>query len=382
LFFLTAAVFGCSNPNTQTDPPVEINIGDILEFKKEVELSKIAKSIRYIPLETKESCLLGKIRKLIIEDSLMFISDMDELFVFNLNGQFIYKVSRFGRGPGEYINIWDFDISLEDNLLTIYSDRSKKVIQYDISGQLQNEYIINNFPSKIAYLSPNHLVSAYPYPDYYLNNNQRLSFLDSEGNNQHGFDALLTGSPKELEITTSASSFNRLKGSLTYFEQGYDDILEISEDAKVKVKYKIKNLNSSGYSIEENLNILKYFENKEYVFFPNCIYKGDLRRVVFDKSSQHAFELQFDHPNINVRLKSGFMNDIDGGYPFLPRGVTPNGELFSYFNVYDLQFLLDNAVIHSEIDVKENLIADSIRIERLLEKPVTDNPIIMIVSPL
>src|SRR5690606_11517088 len=75
--------------------------------------------------------------KLLIADNKVFILDKYQaltLFVYNLEGEFIYKIDNYGRGPGEYEAPSDFAI---DN-------QRKRIILYDLAGIKLVEYNIND----------------------------------------------------------------------------------------------------------------------------------------------------------------------------------------------------------------------------------------------
>lgn len=107
--------------------------------KEQVTLkgSKVIDSCWYVPLETKEECLIGNIDKIVIEDDKIFILDKSnskDLFIFSLKGTFITRLSKKGRGPGEYNFIRDFTIDSENKHLIIHDDSMAKLFYYDFQG--------------------------------------------------------------------------------------------------------------------------------------------------------------------------------------------------------------------------------------------------------
>jgi len=89
----------------------KINIGDALLGAENVDISSYIKEIKYIPLETSDSCMIGEIYAINKVGDLIYISDNnDNFFVFNTKGKFIRKIGRKGRGPQEYYDIVGFTI--------------------------------------------------------------------------------------------------------------------------------------------------------------------------------------------------------------------------------------------------------------------------------
>lgn len=84
---------------------------------KSVTIDEGIDSLFIIALESSPEAIFGTIEKLIVSDSLIFIKDnrySKAIFVFDMAGHFQYKISNVGAGPGEYQDIFDFDVNGED----------------------------------------------------------------------------------------------------------------------------------------------------------------------------------------------------------------------------------------------------------------------------
>jgi len=131
----------------------------------ELVLDEIFKEILILPLETSDSCFIGKITKVKKTKDYIFILAKNsgentgtDLLVFKTNGDFIRKVGRNGKGPGEYTNIQDFCVA-EGNGGIFVLDLDK-IIEYDIQGKFVKAYMINAgdhsiHPSRIAWIPGN-----------------------------------------------------------------------------------------------------------------------------------------------------------------------------------------------------------------------------------
>lgn len=375
--FLTLA---CCN-NEKTDSASEaIDFAEALSNSKEIPLSKIAKTIQYIPLQTCDSCMLGSIKKIQFAEALIFISDRDQLLTFDSEGRFLSKIGRKGRGPGEYIEVDDFDASLNKRIL-IYDASQKKVIKYAFDGQFDGEFPIDLFPSKIAVVNDETIIASWAFPSFSWNHENRFTFFSLAGSPVESYRAeaeeLLIRDEILRKAVISSSFFNLCNDSLTYFEQGLNKIFYISERGDVKTRYNLINQSKEG----DHLNVLNYIGTDNYVFFPNCLYQGGLIRVAFDKRTKEVFSFTsgFEDPRIGV--KAGFINDIDGGYPFKPEGVTRDGRVFCSFDMYDLKFLHERDVIKLNSPVNPDQVVGQIDINYLYSNVSdSDNPIIMLVS--
>ena len=80
-----------------------------------------ADTVLYVPLETTLESLVGNIKQIWTNDSLILINCMQqELMMFKINGEFVGRVGKIGRGPGEYVSVFCFDVILD----TVYISSS------------------------------------------------------------------------------------------------------------------------------------------------------------------------------------------------------------------------------------------------------------------
>lgn len=101
---------------------------------RQIPLSDIFENIKYIPLETSEKSLLGVVSKVQVSDEHLFFQTEKELLVFTRNGKFDYKISKTGKGPGEYALFIDFWVDTQNRTIDILDGRLGKTIIYDWNG--------------------------------------------------------------------------------------------------------------------------------------------------------------------------------------------------------------------------------------------------------
>jgi hypothetical protein len=111
---------------------------------KPQKISGMLKNVRFVPLETTENSLIGrtigKIKK--INSRYYVASDRKELLEFDSNGSYIKTIGRVGQGPGEFVELEDYDVF--DNGNTVILDY-KKLILYDKEGKY-----LQSIPLKIV----------------------------------------------------------------------------------------------------------------------------------------------------------------------------------------------------------------------------------------
>lgn len=140
LFF----ILGCSYPDDKGIKFFAVTKEGETEFK----LSKIAKSVEYISLETNDSSYLSLIQDVKFYKDRIYIVDFPgRILVFDKSGKFLRKIGVEGEGPGEFRNLSSFVIDEGSETIRIASGRRM------ISYSLDNEYIgEKNFPFFIDYL--------------------------------------------------------------------------------------------------------------------------------------------------------------------------------------------------------------------------------------
>jgi len=110
-----------------------------------LKLSKI----KFIPLETSRECIIGDdVDKVLIKNDKIYVADTYQtksLFVFDLNGKFLFKIAKIGKGPGEYVSFSDFDIGADGDIY-MFDISSKKIRIYSSSeGEYLRDIKLDNY---------------------------------------------------------------------------------------------------------------------------------------------------------------------------------------------------------------------------------------------
>ncbi|WP_423128788.1 6-bladed beta-propeller [Gaoshiqia sp. Z1-71] len=96
---------------------------------------KIIKSIKFTPLETTDSSLIGSIGKMYKLDGFLYVKDnqyVKEILIYNHNGKYERSIGKYGRGAGEFIDLTDFLIDEKQNHLLILDNQQRKVLTYNL----------------------------------------------------------------------------------------------------------------------------------------------------------------------------------------------------------------------------------------------------------
>ncbi|HPT21577.1 MAG TPA: 6-bladed beta-propeller [Bacteroidales bacterium] len=174
LFFCVTAL-SCGDNTSPHNEAIQIDIDNIISNEPLV-FSDVFSGFHIIRLETHEDCVINQINNIkIIRDTIyIFDKNAKSVFIFSNKGKSINKISRIGRGPGEFIQPSDFDV--KGNAVLIFDYSTKKLCAYDKKGNFI--YDLNLKDRFSSFITTDDNVFAYkPFPagdtgtkdDYLLN---------------------------------------------------------------------------------------------------------------------------------------------------------------------------------------------------------------------
>ena len=151
LLFLCFIMLSCSKTGEPVGDLDIINV-DINEMSSINEF--VCGESKYICLDSSENCLIEKVDKVMISQDTLFVMDRSRrtVFVFSANdGRFINKISKTGRGPGEYIDLSDCDIwhgliyilSYPDQKLNVYSPKGELIRSIELPNQYSKLKVVD-----------------------------------------------------------------------------------------------------------------------------------------------------------------------------------------------------------------------------------------------
>lgn len=140
--------FSCRDENVDTLKNIKSNI----EIDKEAyEMIGNAKGFselftlnNTIQLESNDECIIGEIESVIYlkKENKIIVLDSDitkEVYIFNLEGEYLNKIGKRGSGPGEYLK--PMKIAYENGVLVVYADNNKFLL-FTLNGTLLREEVI------------------------------------------------------------------------------------------------------------------------------------------------------------------------------------------------------------------------------------------------
>lgn len=110
---------------------------DLDEKGNSILYSQFVESIDYIELNTKDSCIVSEINKILIDNDTIFVLDKKNagILIFTIEGKMINQINHYGNSPEEFINIRAFTIDPISNYIYILDTYSQKINKYNYNGE-------------------------------------------------------------------------------------------------------------------------------------------------------------------------------------------------------------------------------------------------------
>ena len=222
----------CANENRELDViPIHPNLMDSINIRD------VIGEVRYITLDSHDSIpVIGNIAKLVVENSTIYISDGRALHSFSLEGKHLNTISKYGRGPGEYLGISDFCLGEEKVHIL---DNNGLLYTYTHQGEYKKSVKPDFYAASISTLPDNKLLLT----SAYQSDADKLHIYDSES---------LQRSASFAPIKRSEMTWRHIKGQENFFRAGEELLYH-------------EQMNDTVYSITNNLMEPKYvfvFEGK------------------------------------------------------------------------------------------------------------------------
>lgn len=360
-----------------------IHLDDAIDNVVSIDLNVLTDSIRYIPLETNDSCLISKIEKVALVDSFVFVQNKeDDLYAFNLNGDYLYTIGGMGKGPGEYIILIDFFVDKTKKRISIFDQAQSKIIEYSYDGEFLNEFRVKCCPDGVKKIKDSyHFSTAFLGRDtiiYEYKGNEVI-------NNFTKKDLCLEQYTEHVSHMQSLSSFD---DSVTYWTELNNYVFRI-KDGKVLKRYlfdygkdsyeidKVKDVNENPRAPGPYGSVDRFIETKQYIFIFS-LFKQKAKHILYDKKTKIASVVDNQICIRNALFNNfSFVNTKDGLVNFWPdkNGKINDTMLYQTFYAYNFK---ESNFCDPEGEVQKS---KNIQLQKIIdESSYTDNPVIMIIT--
>lgn len=359
IFILVCVLCSCGE-SYMSDNKVYIN----LDVAQNLPVNKLFQDVELIQLDTNKRSLFGKIKKMCLTDSFMYIQDVlqEVVLVFDNKGQFVHKLNKNGRGPQEYVLLGDFTVSPYNNHIFI-ADR-RFILEYDRNNSLIKR--TRFLPKEHNYLQ--HLE--------FVNDSVLVGTSIADDMGYHIFDLRNGKLLKSQELfprkanryfTTGFRELHRANGIVTFMKPYSNDVYHVKTDGFHKAyEFDFGNYNFnytehlpgdiSNNSILDKIDyymenfatpIYYVLENSDYVF-TSFAHKSRPYTAVFSKKTRKYIVLNKELSYLFMRPGICFDEDnrlvllIDAKYlrNFIDEFSDENQELISKVKISDNPLLL------------------------------------------
>lgn len=358
-------LYACSPGNKRSEQyssgiPV-IKIYDPIHQLKD-SISFFASQMRFVKLQFTNQCPIPEhIIDIRMTDHFIFVATLHALFEFDRTGQFIRRIGRLGRGPGEYLQINSMDIDTAQNCLDVFSSKGvTKIIQYDFSGNFirdirfrNNDYVAFDLLGDDYVFYP---MSFEKFRDDY----RKLVIIDTTGNITHSFrsslfPAIMKEHGKVIGFGPTRDWSWKYHHQLYYLENGNDTICQI-ENNLLKQRYVLAGKNKL---LPQKLYFSRYedlgdnaIQLRDFDMIPanSCIYESDRFLFIRCNSRRKSYFSIYDKHGKQVYRSNDkgketdcFVDDLLTGLPFDPVYRVADNQLAAVY--YPFQLIKQEAII-------------------------------------
>ena len=389
--FLLLSCSGKKNSDQPSEATVQITEPEFpqivpfetgIETEREILLSEIADSIRYIPLETNNKCLIRGLKgtNIIQTKEYFFLPWLDKLFQYTKDGKFIRTLGRKGGGPGEFNWIMQIDVDEEKGLVYMLTTTGKINIYSMETGKFIRAMKVPNIEvSEFAMLRVQDTIAA----TFKRNNNGRrkvrIYFSNLIGDTLQIFnrwDLFELNSQYRWMISSDIDRYMFHYENHTCYKEYYNDTLFTVTPEAIEPRYKFQMgkyslpmecrfeyLDGNGKRFQEMAApYIQYsaIETDSYIFMPYSNWAGEKARerqmAIYDKKAKNCFKVATGH----------IKYDLTPGLPLRPITALDSHTLLY---VWEAPELIEKAEETPSI----------LQIEQLKGLKEDDNPVMMLV---
>jgi hypothetical protein len=289
---------------TTSDKECPIDVIEVdIESNAEMNLSDYFENFRMVRLFTSDEVLIGQIKKVVLANNKIYVSDGSNLFIFDETGAFVSSINKRGQGPGEYAGIMDFSIDGEN--IIILSRPTRKLLVYNPSGEFISEYKFEYWAIALSPTFENNYI-LYCGNEIGDKNKHKLRFINriEQNGNQKEIPLLPIDKNRAKYLMLIAPSVFFKSGNMLRFFEAYNDTIYTIKNNCIEpslyIDYKGKNIPPSFFKKEyenimefvQSLNTYDYangvsqFAENEYFKVFCSVYDGKIKLTVFDSQTK------------------------------------------------------------------------------------------------
>lgn len=136
-----------SPQQVKDDGLVYIDVAGAMENLSELKVSDLGSHVRYVPLETNDSCLITDAPKLMVLDKYVLVSSGEQVYCFDKEtGRFLNSIGHVGEDPEGYSEA-RLPAYNERNGLLYFVRQPNQLQKYDLKGHYRGKAIVPTPPA-------------------------------------------------------------------------------------------------------------------------------------------------------------------------------------------------------------------------------------------
>jgi hypothetical protein len=354
---------------------------DLVE--RDIPLSGIVDEITYIPLDDTIPIKINQYyNNPMFSNGLLYFADSENgLLVYNGEGDFVRKIGKKGRGPGEYQFAQNY--AVDENTGTIYvRNLQNRINIYSFNGEFKGNLFLDRYTGSIDVFQVynSNLFGSYnlQFDDF---NECVWAFYDTLGNVLSQKEVL---QPKFRSNYLSGGGHYYHGDKLYFWNHFLDTVYAISPDFSYSCSFVFK---PGEYRFPKEyvvgivpefskyMNVDQILETDNFIIIRYSYYQGKNGLVLVDKPSGDTYWMNWE-----IGSRGGIPNDYDGGEGFLPMGyyVENNREyLLGFAEPFNLKNIVGGDDFKSAVVKRPEKKRHLQELANSLED--TANPVLMIV---
>jgi hypothetical protein len=364
-----------------------VSLEGLWDSKDFVNLSEVAQSIEYIPLEKTPECILpgeNMLSAMLSGDFLIVYTPYHPVYVFNPSGKFLFTLGNHGQGPGEFLSA-KTEYDPVNMTFWILDSSQDKLLKFDHDGKYKDEYKLDDFTVRMAIRSDGQVFTL-RLPWRTQPEKAEVQMINQDGKVERAIPLYQEREPGAGDYAAITAFFGFVNDTL-YFNEGtyragyYLDINDMWQEA---------------WKMDQGKNALDdeaYFGSGDESFLtgPAVVKVQETETNLFIYGRKEGLSKYFVHfKNQNLTKSNhilaetentmdiyGMFNDIDGGLPFWPSGHSANNQ-FVQLNDAQRYMDLSNGLLKYYGTEKIAPVSDEL-LRLCATLKLDDNPVAMLV---
>lgn len=371
-FIILLFLFSCNDAEKTTTANIkksESDIIDLADMSKSTRESVTLTNIDYIFLELNDQSAMGPISKSLFRNGRYYFLDRSEiqaLYVFSDKGKFLYKLSNPGKGPGETINVLDFEVDSKDNVY-LWDGDALKIVKYSENGKVFSEIKQYKKFFEFTMLNDNAFAFGKWYREGALTNNIAIYNIEKNALTSK----MLDSRPVEDDVSMvqyTQQRFYKSGNKVFYYHRFTPFVYSINSDGlNQEIEFKNASFANKEFLKRATTSASLFHDDMKNISDISHIYQDDSLMTFRINRGLDPIYGFFNRKNSEVIYSPFFMTDIGRVLDIM--GVA-NGKFFSTLDA--TQISLNKAKIANNKTISSTVKAKFMAVKE------DDNPIIVL----